>query len=72
MPVLPILGSTIFYRDGGAGVPLVFLHGNPTSSHVWRNVIANIDAPVRTIAPDLIGMGPVSYTHLTLPTILRV
>ncbi len=57
MPVLSVLGSTIFYRDAGAGIPLVFLHGNPTSSYVWRDVIANIDAPVRTIAPDLIGMG---------------
>lgn len=57
MPSLPILESTMFHRDTGAGQPFVFLHGNPTSSHVWRNVVANLGLPVRSLAPDLIGMG---------------
>lgn len=57
MPSLPILDSTLFYREVGAGESFVFLHGNPTSSHVWRNVIAKTGLPVRSLAPDLIGMG---------------
>ncbi|MBS1166917.1 MAG: haloalkane dehalogenase [Proteobacteria bacterium] len=57
MPSLPILDSTMFHREVGAGEPFVFLHGNPTSSHLWRTVIANVDLPVRSLAPDLIGMG---------------
>ena len=57
MPILPILESTMFYRDSGAGTPFVFLHGNPTSSHAWRNVIPAVGPAVRGLAPDLIGMG---------------
>jgi haloalkane dehalogenase len=57
MPSLPLLDSTMFYREAGDGEPFVFLHGNPTSSHVWRNVIANTGLPIRSLAPDLIGMG---------------
>jgi haloalkane dehalogenase len=57
MPTLSILDSEIHYRDAGAGVPFVFIHGNPASSYVWRNVMPNIGAPARTLAPDLIGMG---------------
>ena len=47
--------TTIYYEDIGTGTPFVFLHGNPVSSHVWRNVLPHI--PGRRIAPDLIGMG---------------
>lgn len=57
MPSLSILDSEMFYRESGTGIPFVFLHGNPTSSHVWRNVIPNIGSPARSLAPDLIGMG---------------
>ncbi|WP_113452327.1 haloalkane dehalogenase [Rhizobium sp. SYY.PMSO] len=57
MPSLQVLNSTIFYRDTGTGSPFVFLHGNPTSSHVWRNVIPHVGSPARSLAPDLIGMG---------------
>ncbi|MFD6987173.1 haloalkane dehalogenase, partial [Streptomyces sp. NPDC059956] len=39
------------------GVPFVFLHGNPTSSHLWRGVLPRIGGRVRILAPDLIGMG---------------
>jgi haloalkane dehalogenase len=57
MPDLNVLDSTIFYRDSGSGTPFVFLHGNPASSHIWRNVLPAVDLPARLLAPDLIGMG---------------
>jgi haloalkane dehalogenase len=45
------------YADTGAGEPIVFLHGNPTSSYLWRNIIPHVSPLARCIAPDLIGMG---------------
>lgn len=57
MPSLDVLDSTIFYQDTGTGTPFVFLHGNPTSSHLWRKVSPAITTPGRHLAPDLIGMG---------------
>ena len=45
------------YVDVGDGDPIVFLHGNPTSSYLWRNVIPHLVGQGRCIAPDLIGMG---------------
>jgi haloalkane dehalogenase len=45
------------YVDTGEGDPIVFLHGNPTSSYLWRNVIPHVRHLGRCIAPDLIGMG---------------
>ncbi|MEU4730143.1 haloalkane dehalogenase [Streptomyces sp. NPDC023588] len=57
MPVQPVLDSTMYHRELGAGAPMVFLHGNPTSSHLWRNVLPAVGAPGRLLAPDLIGMG---------------
>ena len=45
------------YVEVGEGDPIVFLHGNPTSSYLWRNVIPHLEALGRCIAPDLIGMG---------------
>ena len=45
------------YVDTGAGDPVVFLHGNPTSSYLWRNVIPHVEGLGRCLAPDLIGMG---------------
>jgi len=57
MPVTRVLDSTIHYVDHGVGVPVVLLHGNPTSSHLWRNVIPRLGPGVRALAPDLIGMG---------------
>ena len=57
MPTLELLGSTMHYRDSGRGRPVVFLHGNPQSSHVWRHVIAGMPQGIRVLAPDLIGMG---------------
>ena len=57
MPTVEVLDSTIAYREAGTGAPMVFLHGNPTSSHLWRNVLPAIGEPGRLLAPDLIGMG---------------
>jgi haloalkane dehalogenase len=45
------------YVDVGTGDPIVFLHGNPTSSYLWRNVIPHLESLGRCVAPDLIGMG---------------
>ena len=45
------------YVEVGSGDPIVFLHGNPTSSHLWRGVIPRVADLGRCIAPDLIGMG---------------
>lgn len=50
-------GNEIAYVDVGEGQPVVFLHGNPTSSYIWRNVIPYVSGGYRAIAPDLIGMG---------------
>jgi len=54
---LDVLDSHLTYVDTGAGDPVVFLHGNPTSSYLWRNVIAPLAGSHRCLAPDLIGMG---------------
>jgi len=45
------------YVDTGEGDPIVFLHGNPTSSYLWRNIIPYLSAHGRCLAPDLVGMG---------------
>jgi haloalkane dehalogenase len=52
-----ILGRTMCYVEEGTGDPIVFLHGNPTSSYLWRNVMPHVTHLGRCIAPDLIGMG---------------
>ncbi len=66
-------GKQMAYIDEGEGDPIVFLHGNPTSSYLWRNVMPHLAGQGRLIAPDLIGMGdsekldnsgPDSYTFV--------
>ncbi|WP_431681935.1 haloalkane dehalogenase [Kitasatospora sp. KL5] len=57
MPETVVLDSTMHHEEAGSGTPLVFLHGNPTSSHLWRNVLPAVGGPFRRLAPDLIGMG---------------
>ena len=52
-----VLGSELAYVEVGEGDPIVFLHGNPTSSYLWRNVIPHLVSLGRCIAPDLVGMG---------------
>jgi haloalkane dehalogenase len=54
---LELIGTWMSYADTGAGDPVVFLHGNPTSSYLWRNIIPYLAPRARCIAPDLIGMG---------------
>ena len=52
-----VLDTEMTYVSVGAGDPIVFLHGNPTSSYLWRNVIPSVRALGRCLAPDLVGMG---------------
>ena len=53
----PVLDTQMSYVDTGAGRPVVFLHGNPTSSYLWRNVVTHVRDAARCLAPDLVGMG---------------
>ena len=50
-------GKRMAYVELGSGAPVVFLHGNPTSSYIWRNIMPMVAQGARCIAPDLIGMG---------------
>ena len=50
-------GLEMAYHESGQGESVVLLHGNPTSSYLWRNIIPHISGRYRCIAPDLIGMG---------------
>lgn len=68
-----VLGLEMAYVEAGSGDPIVFLHGNPTSSYLWRNILPYAEPSGRIIAPDLIGMGdsaklpnsgPASYTFV--------
>lgn len=52
-----VRGSQMHYIDEGEGEPILFLHGNPTSSYLWRNIIPYVTGNYRAIALDLIGMG---------------
>lgn len=52
-----VLGSRMHYVDEGEGEPILFLHGNPTSSYLWRNIIPFVTEDYRAVAVDLIGMG---------------
>jgi haloalkane dehalogenase len=52
-----INGRRMAYVEDGVGDPIVFLHGNPTSSYLWRNILPHLAKQGRCIAPDLIGMG---------------
>ena len=66
-------GKRMAYHDAGTGDPVVFLHGNPTSSYLWRDVVPHVSGRARCIVPDLIGQGdsdklddpgPGSYTFV--------
>ena len=52
-----VLGSRMHYVESGTGDPVLFLHGNPTSSYLWRNVMPHLTPVARCLAVDLIGMG---------------
>ncbi len=52
-----VYGSKMAYVEAGQGDPILFLHGNPTSKYLWRNIMPWLENQGRVIAPDLIGMG---------------
>ncbi len=54
---IEVKGSRMHYVEQGEGDPIVLVHGNPTSSYLWRNVIPHLSGSGRCIALDLIGMG---------------
>ena len=54
---LQVCGTTMAYVDVGEGDPIVFLHGNPTPSYLWRNIIPDVLPFGRCLAPDYVGMG---------------
>ena len=54
---IEVLGKQMAYAEMGEGDPIVFLHGNPTSSYLWRNIMPAVAGLGRCLAPDLIGMG---------------
>lgn len=54
---IDVNGQSMAYVERGEGDPIVFLHGNPTSSYLWRNVMPHVEGKGQIIAPDLIGMG---------------
>lgn len=66
-------GKQMAYHDTGSGNTVLFLHGNPTSSYLWRDIVPHVSGQARCIAPDLIGqgdsdklddVGPDSYTFV--------
>ena len=57
MATVEVHGARLSYRTMGSGDPVVFLHGNPTSSYLWRDVLGPVSRAARCIAPDLVGMG---------------
>jgi len=70
---MTVKGKTMAYVEMGSGDPILFQHGNPTSSYLWRNIMPHLKDQGRCIAPDLIGMGdsdkldnsgPDSYTFV--------
>lgn len=70
---IEVHGKRMAYVESGAGDPIVFQHGNPTSSYLWRNIMPHLEDQGRCIAVDLIGMGdsdklensgPDSYTYV--------
>jgi len=63
-----VLGSKMHYIEQGEGDPILFIHGNPMSSYLWRNIIPHVSGQGRCIALDLIGMGKsdhpdIGYTY---------
>ena len=54
---LEVKGKNLAYVDEGEGDAIVFIHGNPTSSYLWRNIAPNFNSSHRVIVPDLMGMG---------------
>ena len=57
MKYISVKGLKMAFQEEGEGAPIVFLHGNPTSSYLWRNVVPHLKGLGRCLVPDLIGMG---------------
>lgn len=57
MPDVDVLDTVIHHEEAGEGDPIVLLHGNPTSSYLWRDVIPGLVSEGRCLAPDLVGFG---------------
>lgn len=61
LPKVSVLDTSMAYREAGSAAPdrpdVLFLHGNPTSSFIWRNIMSGVAAEARCIAPDLVGFG---------------
>jgi haloalkane dehalogenase len=56
MPTAPVIDSHLAYTETGAGdLPVVFLHGSPTSSYIWRHVIPHVSGQARVLAPVVVG-----------------
>jgi haloalkane dehalogenase len=68
---IEVLGHTMAYVELGQGDPIVLLHGNPTSSYLWRNILPHLRGLGRCIAPDLIGMGDSDKLPESGPTSYR-
>ena len=64
--------ASLHYATMGEGDPVVLVHGWPSTWYEWRHVMPLLSGRCKVIAPDLRGLGAVSYTHLTLPTTERV
>ena len=61
---IKVLGSDMAYLELGTGEPIIFVHGNPTSSYLWRNILPHVEDKGRAIAVDLIGMGNSSKPNI--------
>jgi haloalkane dehalogenase len=66
-----VFGQRMAYIDEGKGDTILFLHGNPGSSYLWRNIIPHLEGKARCIAPDLIGMGDSAKLSPTWPNRYR-
>jgi haloalkane dehalogenase len=66
LPQRPVRDSAMAYREAGRlGLPAaLFLHGNPTSSYIWRNILPHVSEVAHCVAPDLIGFGQSGKPHI--------
>ena len=62
---ISVLGSKMHYVEAGQGDPILFLHGQPTSSYLWRNIMPYLEGQGRVIAVDNIGFGKSDKPNLT-------
>ena len=67
---IEIDGLSFHARVGGNGPPLLCLHGYPQTHACWHRIAPTLAETNTVVAMDLRGYGPVSYTHLTLPTMI--